>query len=92
VSCWIDAGLSPKTVQTFAGHSTLSVTNTDGHLFRWDDQKAAMDAIALEIVSEAPFRASDRPNPAQRCKGIYSLKPYRLDTAVDAAARLTSTK
>ncbi len=26
VSCWIDAGLSPKTVQTFAGHSSLQVT------------------------------------------------------------------
>ena len=23
VSCWIEAGLSPKTVQTFAGHSSL---------------------------------------------------------------------
>jgi len=26
VSCWPDAGLSPKTVQTFAGHSSLQVT------------------------------------------------------------------
>jgi hypothetical protein len=27
VSCWIDAGLSPKTVQTFAAHSSLQVTS-----------------------------------------------------------------
>jgi integrase len=26
VSCWIEAGLTPKTVQTFAGHATLQVT------------------------------------------------------------------
>ena len=26
VSRWIDAGLQPKTIQTFAGHATLAVT------------------------------------------------------------------
>jgi integrase len=47
VSCWIDAGLSPKTVQTFAGHSSLQVTmDRYGHLFKSDDHKRAMDAIA----------------------------------------------
>jgi integrase len=39
ISCWIDAGLKPKTVQTFAGHSSLQVTmDRYGHLFistRW---------------------------------------------------------
>jgi integrase len=35
VSCWIEAGLSPKTVQTFAGHSSLQVTmGRNGHLFK----------------------------------------------------------
>lgn len=47
VSCWIDAGLTPKTVQTFAGHSSLQVTmDRYGHLFRSDDHKRAMDQIA----------------------------------------------
>ncbi|MGY8666199.1 site-specific integrase [Bradyrhizobium sp. UFLA05-109] len=50
VSCWIDAGLKPKTVQTFAGHSSLQVTmDRYGHLFKSDDHKEAMDAIAADM-------------------------------------------
>jgi integrase len=50
VSCWIEAGLSPKTVQTFAGHSSLQVTmDRYGHLFKSDDYKKAMDTIAAEM-------------------------------------------
>jgi integrase len=50
ISCWIEAGLSPKTVQTFAGHSSLQVTmDRYGHLFKSDDHKLAMDAIAGEM-------------------------------------------
>jgi integrase len=42
VSCWIEAGLSPKTVQTFAGHGSLQVTmDRYGHLFKSDDHKKA---------------------------------------------------
>jgi integrase len=51
ISCWIEAGLSPKTVQTFAGHSSLQVTmDRYGHLFKSDDHKRAMDAIATEVL------------------------------------------
>lgn len=51
VSCWIEAGLSPKTVQTFAGHSSLQVTmDRYGHLFKSDDHKKAMDAIGAEVL------------------------------------------
>jgi len=47
ISSWIAAGLSPKTVQTFAGHSSLQVTmDRYGHLFRSDDHKRAMEEIA----------------------------------------------
>ena len=50
VSTWIEAGLSPKTVQTFAGHSSLQVTmDRYGHMFPQDEHRAAMDAIAGEI-------------------------------------------
>jgi integrase len=50
VSCWIEAGLSPKTVQTFAGHSSLQVTmDWYGHLFKSDDHKKATDAIAKNL-------------------------------------------
>lgn len=51
VSTWIDAGLNPKTVQTFAGHSSLQVTmDRYGHLFKSEDHKKAMDAIAAEML------------------------------------------
>lgn len=47
VSCWIEGGLSPKTVQTFAGHASLQITmDRYGHLFPADDHKQAMDQIA----------------------------------------------
>lgn len=47
VSTWIEAGLAPKTIQTFAGHSSLAVTmDRYGHLFPSDDHKAAMDKIS----------------------------------------------
>jgi integrase len=47
VSTWIEAGLVPKTVQTFAGHASLQVTmDRYGHLFPNDDHRRAMDQIA----------------------------------------------
>jgi len=63
ISCWIEAGLSPKTVQTFAGHSTLAVTmDRYGHLFRSDDHRLAMDAIARQFEGEpAPATPSGAP-------------------------------
>jgi integrase len=52
VSCWIEAGLSPKTVQTFAGHSSLQVTmDRYGHLFKSDDHRKAMDMIAADMFA-----------------------------------------
>lgn len=51
ISCWIEAGLSPKTVQTFAGHSSLQVTmDRYGHLFKSDNHRHAMDQIARRII------------------------------------------
>ena len=50
VSTWIEAGLSPKTVQTFAGHASLQVTmDRYGHLFPSDDHRRAMDRIATTL-------------------------------------------
>jgi integrase len=47
ISCWIEAGLQPKTVQTIAGHSVLAMTmDRYGHLFKSDDHRRAMDDIA----------------------------------------------
>jgi integrase len=64
ISCWIDAGLPPKTVQTFAGHSSLQVTmDRYGHLFRSENHNRAMDAIADEIYSGGPERAPPGPKP-----------------------------
>lgn len=51
ISCWIEAGLAPKTVQTFAGHSSLQVTmDRYGHLFKSEDHRAAMDKIAKQML------------------------------------------
>jgi integrase len=50
ISCWIERGLSPKTVQTFAGHKSLQVTmDRYGHLFPSEDHKMVMDGIADEL-------------------------------------------
>jgi integrase len=47
VSAWIEAGLAPKTVQTFAGHASLQITmDRYGHLFPSDSHRQAMDSIA----------------------------------------------
>ncbi|OQW54881.1 MAG: hypothetical protein A4S14_14610 [Proteobacteria bacterium SG_bin9] len=55
ISCWIDAGLPPKTVQTFAGHASLQITmDRYGHLFRSERHNAAMDAITDGIKAERP--------------------------------------
>jgi integrase len=52
ISCWIDARLSPKTVQTFAGHSSLQVTmDRYGHLFPSEDHRRAMDGIANRLFA-----------------------------------------
>lgn len=52
VSTWIEQGLQPKTVQTYAGHSSLQVTmDRYRHLFPSEDHKAAMDAIAQELLA-----------------------------------------
>lgn len=52
ISLWIAAKLAPKTVQTFAGHSSLQVTmDRYGHLFEDAEHKAAMDMIARELAS-----------------------------------------
>jgi integrase len=51
VSTWIEQGFTPKTVQTYAGHSSILTTfNRYGHLFPSDDHKEAMDRIAGEFT------------------------------------------
>lgn len=52
VSLWIEAGLSPKTVQTYAGHSSLQITmDRYGHLFPSEDRQIAMDTISKGLLS-----------------------------------------
>lgn len=66
ISTWIEAGLAPKTVQTFAGHSTLAVTmDRYGHLFPSDDHKATMDKIASSIFGDGAKMAHDTPDAAE---------------------------
>lgn len=50
VSKWIEAGLQPKTVQTYAGHATYAITmNRYGHLFPSEQHRDAMDKVAADI-------------------------------------------
>jgi integrase len=52
VSCWIETGAPPKTVQTWVGHATLALTmDTYGHLFKSDKHNDAMDAIAASLLT-----------------------------------------
>ena len=51
ISTWIEAGLSPKAVQVFAGHASLEMTmDRYGHLFPAEEHKAAMDKIASALI------------------------------------------
>lgn len=76
ISCWIDAGLPPKTVQTFAGHSSLQVTmDRYGHLFRSDDHGSVMDAISQEIYARPNLTQPNRPLSIQ---SSTSLSPSKL--------------
>jgi integrase len=67
ISCWIEAGLPPKAVQTFAGHSSLQVTmDRYGHLFKSDQHQAVMDGISAQFAPAGPsdkFRAKPLRNP-----------------------------
>jgi integrase len=55
VSTWIEAGLSPKAVQTFAGHASLQMTmDRYGHLFPSEDHKRAIDGIATTLFTGTP--------------------------------------
>jgi integrase len=50
VSTWIEAGMKPKAIQTFAGHASLQITmDRYGHLFPSEDHKKAMDQIGKEL-------------------------------------------
>ena len=51
ISCWIEAGLPPKAIQEFAGHSSLQMTmDLYGHLFPSADHHRAMEQIANEMT------------------------------------------
>lgn len=53
VSTWIEAGLSPKAVQTLAGHATFQITmDRYGHLFPSESHKSAMDKISSALFAD----------------------------------------
>ncbi|CDM57176.1 tyrosine-type recombinase/integrase [Rhizobium favelukesii] len=60
ISTWIEAGLQPKTVQTFAGHSSLAVTMSRyAHLFPSDSHRNVMDQISTSIFGDGAQMAHD---------------------------------
>jgi integrase len=62
ISCWIEAGLPPKAVQTFAGHSSLQVTmDRYGHLFKSDEHGRTMDAISSSLFEPRGHLPTARP-------------------------------
>ncbi|NTH63937.1 site-specific integrase [Agrobacterium rhizogenes] len=53
VSLWIEAGLSPKAVQTLAGHATFQITmDRYGHLFPAESHRTAMDKISADLFAD----------------------------------------
>ncbi|MGO7605554.1 tyrosine-type recombinase/integrase [Rhizobium ruizarguesonis] len=60
ISTWIEAGMQPKTVQTFAGHSSLAVTMSRyGHMFPSDSHRNIMDQISTSIFGDGAQMAHD---------------------------------
>ncbi|RDL52092.1 Transposase from transposon Tn916 [Ensifer sp. M14] len=60
ISTWIEAGMQPKTVQTFAGHSSLAVTMSRyGHMFPSDTHRNVMDQISSSIFGSGAQMAHD---------------------------------
>lgn len=52
VSVWIEAGLQPKVIQEFAGHSDLQTTMSRyGHMLPSPDHSRTMDAIARGLFT-----------------------------------------
>jgi integrase len=55
ISTWIEAGLAPKVVQKYAGHSTLAVTmDRYTHVFKSADHHTAMDQVAEAMLGNVP--------------------------------------
>ncbi|MBX4894906.1 tyrosine-type recombinase/integrase [Rhizobium bangladeshense] len=60
ISTWIEAGMQPKTVQTFAGHSSLAVTMSRyGHMFPSDTHRNVMDQISASIFGDGAQMAHE---------------------------------
>ena len=50
ISTWIEAGFTPKEIQTFAGHTSLQMTmDRYGHMFPTTGHREAMDKIARDL-------------------------------------------
>ena len=81
VSCWIEAGLAAKTVQTFAGHASLQVTMEKyGHLFPSDDHRKAIDQIAKWTIHVIPGKAFPEQTPLIMCHSCDMDAPGRDHT------------
>jgi integrase len=53
ISCWIEAGLPPKVVQKYAGHSTLALTmDRYTHVFKSTDHHNLMDQATSALFSK----------------------------------------
>ena len=53
ISSWIEAGLAPKVVQKYAGHSSLAVTmDRYTHVFKSADHHNAMDQVTMNLFAK----------------------------------------
>jgi integrase len=53
ISSWIEAGLAPKVVQKYAGHSSLAVTmDRYTHVFKSADHHIAMDKVTKNLFGK----------------------------------------
>jgi hypothetical protein len=77
ISCWIDAGLLPKTVQTFAGHSSLQITmDRYGHLFQSKGRVASW--TPFRTTFSLPHRAALPPGFRAPAAASIRLESFRL--------------
>lgn len=60
ISSWIEAGLAPKVVQKYAGHSSLAVTmDRYTHVFKSADHHSAMDKVTMDLFAKSAINESD---------------------------------
>ncbi len=64
ISTWLEEGIPPRAVMSYAGHSTIAVTfDVYGHLLRSADHSAAFDAVSDKLDLDDTHGPDDSHDP-----------------------------